>query len=84
MTSFQGLEMLMRQEQIRGYLLSFLKKAGPSTTAEIIQHAPTEGEDCDDRTRARIMSLLLTLEDEKIVEKAISSEKNALVWSLVS
>lgn len=72
--------MSRRQLEIRSYILSFLKQNGASTTARVIQNAPLGGDDCIDKTKARVVALLLALEEQKLVKKAISKQMKALVW----
>jgi hypothetical protein len=78
-----GTVLLRKREEIRNYLLSFLKEVGPSTTAELIENVPLGAGECIDKTRAQVMALLLSLEDQKCISKTLSKEKKGIVWSLV-
>lgn len=74
--------MFDKNQEIRTYLLSFLQQTGPSTTNELIRYAPKKEDDCFDKKRARVVAVLLALEDQKLISKEITKEKRAIVWSL--
>ena len=64
---------------MRNRLLSFLKEVGSSTTIELIQNAPLGGDECIDKTKARVIALLLALEDQKLIAKTLSKEKKGVI-----
>lgn len=74
--------MFDKSQEMRTYLLSFLQKTGPSTTDELIRNAPKKEDECFDKKRARVVAVLLALEDQKLIAKEISEERRSLIWSL--
>ncbi|MHA2270523.1 MAG: hypothetical protein ACXACI_01585 [Candidatus Hodarchaeales archaeon] len=74
--------MFDKGQEMRTYLLSFLQQTGSSTTNELIRNAPKKEDECFDKKRARVVAVLLALEDQKLISKEVSKEKRSIVWSL--
>ena len=74
--------MFDKGQEMRTYLLSFLRETGPSTTDQLIRNAPKKEDECFDKKRARVVAVLLALEDQKLIAKEISKERRSIIWSL--
>lgn len=61
-------------------VIRILEKMGEATTAEIIEEASKESQECKDRVPAN----LILLEGEGAITKRLSKEKKGYVWSLTS
>ncbi|MHA2152022.1 MAG: DUF4386 domain-containing protein [Candidatus Thorarchaeota archaeon] len=61
-------------------VIRILENLGEATTAEIIDEAAKESDECKDR----VPSNLIVLETDQVVTKRFSKEKKGYVWTLVS
>ncbi len=71
-----------QHQKIREYILLTLKEQGPTTTAELLENVPVADGDCSDKAKARVMAVLLALEDAKLIQKTISKGKKSLLWAI--
>jgi len=69
---------VMTVQDAEAYVLSFLTREGPMTTAEIDRAAADEGRRCPDQT----VLFLTKMKRKGLIKGEVSLEKRGWLWSL--